>query len=84
MIVFGRSVIEKVGNQTMLCFPHLTYLLLQHYLAKEETQKTEHWCNTLQLLQRFRLFLLNHAPNSPELNALIARFRVIQQREYES
>jgi len=25
-------------------FSHLTYLVLQHYLAKEETQKTAHWC----------------------------------------
>jgi len=34
-------------------------------------------CNTVQLLRRFRLtyFLLNHAPNSPELNASITRFR---------
>jgi len=25
-------------------FSHLTYLVLQHYLAKQETQKTAHWC----------------------------------------
>ena len=25
-------------------FSHLTYLVLQHYLAKEETQKMAHWC----------------------------------------
>jgi len=25
-------------------FSHLSYLVLQHYLAKEETQKTAHWC----------------------------------------
>jgi len=41
---------------------HLTYLVLQHYLAKEETQKTAHWytvratqsncCNVLNFLSR--------------------------------
>jgi len=25
-------------------FSHLTYIVLQHYLAKEETQNTVHWC----------------------------------------
>jgi len=25
-------------------FAHLTYLVLQHYLTKEETQKTAYWC----------------------------------------
>ena len=25
-------------------FSHLTYLVIQHYFAKEETQKTAHWC----------------------------------------
>jgi len=28
----------------MTLFSHLTYLVLHHYLAKEETQKTAHWC----------------------------------------
>jgi len=46
-------------------FSHLTYLLLQHYLAKEETQKTALSTS----------FLLNRAPKSPKLNALITRFR---------
>jgi len=41
-IIFGRSVTEKVSDDAL--FSHLTYLVLQHYLAKEETQKTAHWC----------------------------------------
>jgi len=40
-MIFGRYVTEKVRNQTMLSlFSHLTYLVLQHYFVKEETQKT--------------------------------------------
>jgi len=27
-----------------MLFSHLTYLVLQHYLVKEETQKTADWC----------------------------------------
>jgi len=47
-------------------FFHLTYLVLQHYLVKEETQKTAHWCivrehsSTAAALSTS--FLLNHAP----------------------
>jgi len=58
----------------------LTYLVLQHYLAKEETQKTAHWCivcatqsNCCSTLD----FLPEPCPsrlNSPKLNALITRF----------
>jgi len=33
MIIFGRSVTEKVRNQMLL-------FVLRYYLAKEETQKT--------------------------------------------
>jgi len=32
---------EKSGDAL---FSHLTCLVLQHYLTKEETQKTVHWC----------------------------------------
>jgi len=42
-INFGRYVTEKVRNQ-MVLFSHFTYLVLLHYLAKQETQKTVHWC----------------------------------------
>ena len=89
-IIFGRGVTEKVRNETMLCFFHLTCLLLQHYLGKEETHKTAHWCfvratksdycNALDFLSP------EPCPNSPKLNALITRFRksyssVIMSRE---
>jgi len=64
-------------------FSHLTYLVLQHYLAKEETQdRTLMHCACITLATAAVLltsFLLNHAP---KLNALITR-GVIQQREYE-
>jgi len=43
-IIFGRSVTEKVKKSDDALFSHLTYLVLWHYLAKEETQKTAHWC----------------------------------------
>jgi len=43
----------------MLCFPTSPILVLQHYLANEETQKTAHWCfvraTHVQLLQRSQL-----------------------------
>ena len=60
-------------------FFHLTYLVLQHYLAKEETQKTAHWCIVRATQSNFCSALdfvyPEPAPNSPEQNALIARFR---------
>jgi len=43
-IRLAKVLTEKVRNQTMFLFYHLTYLILQQYLAKEETQKTAHWC----------------------------------------
>jgi len=71
-IIFGTSVTAKVRN-------YLTYLVLQHYLAREETQKTAQWCfvrATVQLLQRSRLsFSCTMRPKSSKLNALITRFR---------
>jgi len=36
--MFGTNVAEKVGNQKTL-FSHLTYLMLLHYLGKQETRK---------------------------------------------
>jgi len=88
-IIFGRSVIEKVRNQMTSCFPNLTYLVLQHYIVKEETQKTARWsivratqsncCSTLNFLSP------EPCPDSHKLNALITRFREsLQQQEYES
>jgi len=37
-IIFGRSVTKKVRNQIVLCFA-TTYLVVLHYLVKQETQK---------------------------------------------
>ena len=76
-IIFGKNVTDNARNQTT--FSHLTYLVLQHYLAKGETQKTAHWCfvgatyPTAAALSTS--FLLNHDPESPKLNALITRVR---------
>jgi len=63
-ISFGTCVTEKVKNQTVLCFPTSPIYCLQHQLAKKETQSN---------FSTF--FLLNYAPNSPELSALITRRR---------
>jgi len=43
-IIFGRIVTEKVRNQMMFCFPTSPILVLLHYLTKQKTQKTAHWC----------------------------------------
>jgi len=71
-LVFGQSVTEKVRSRTMLCFPpQLTYLVLQHCLAKEETQKTAH-CHGVLCVQHSPTavllstsFPLNHSPERP-------------------
>jgi len=77
-IIFGRNVTEKVRTQMML-FSHLTYLVLQHYFAKEETQKTAYWCfvHATQSNCCSALGFLSPVPcpQSPKLNALITRFR---------
>ena len=58
---------------------HLTYLVLQHYLAKGETQKTVHWCflHATQSTCCSAVDLLSLEPclQSPKLNALITIFR---------
>jgi len=41
-IIFGECHWESKESDDAL-FSHLTYLVLLHYLAKEGTQKTEHW-----------------------------------------
>ena len=60
-------------------FSHFTYLVLQHYLAKEETQKTMHWClmHATQSNCCSALDFLSPEPSTkrPKLNALITRFR---------
>ena len=80
-IIFGRCDTEKVSlrNQKMLPFSHLTYLVLQHYLAKEETQKTVHWCivraTQSNCCSALDFLSPEPCPNSPVLNALTTRFR---------
>jgi len=53
--------------------------LLQHYLAKEETQKTAQWCfvraTQSNCYNALDFLFPEPCPNSPELNALITRFR---------
>jgi len=88
-IIFSRSIAEKARNHTMLCFPTSPRLVLQHYLAKEETQKRAHYALCVQNSQPAAAlstsFVLNHGPNSPDMSALITRlWGVIHQREYES
>jgi len=79
--IFGRSDTEKVRNQKSddALSSHLTYLVLQHYLAKEETQMTAHWCfvRTTQSNCRCALdkFSPEPCPRSLNLNAVITRFR---------
>jgi len=61
--MFGRSVTEKTENQTMLSF------FRRHHTGALCTQ---HSPTAVALSTSF---LPNHAPNSPEMNALITRFR---------
>ena len=77
--IFGRSVTEKVRNQTTLCFLRSHIYCFSIYIAKEETQKTAHWCivRATQSKCWSALDFLSSEPcphNSPELNALITRF----------
>jgi len=37
-------VLQKSKKSDDVLFFHLIYLVLQHYLVKEKTQKTAHWC----------------------------------------
>ena len=41
--IFGNCHRESKRSDDAL-FSHLTYLVLLHYLAKEETNDTAHWC----------------------------------------
>ena len=67
---------SKKSDDALFSYP--TYLVLQHYLAKEETQKTAHWCivRAAQSNCRSALDFLSPepCPQQPELNALITRF----------
>jgi len=77
-IIFGRS--EKQEIRRCSVFPHLqSYLVLQHYLAKGETQRQRTgalWLQNSPIAAAFSTsFLLNHIPDSPKLNALVTWFR---------
>jgi len=69
-IIFGRSVTEKVGNQTMLCFPTSPIYSSASALPCEiRNQKTVHWCSGALCVQHSPTavalstsFLLNHTP----------------------
>jgi len=78
-IIFGRSVTEKVRNQTMLCFPTSPILC---FCITLQNRKPRRLCTVVLYVQHsptaaalLTSFLLSHAPNSPEMNALFTRFR---------
>jgi len=77
--MFCRSVVEKVRNQMMFCFPTSPIQCFCITLQKRKPRRQRTGALFMQLsptaaaLSTFGL--LNHVPNSPELNALITRFR---------
>ena len=94
-IIFGRSVTEKIRNQTMLCFPTLPIYCFSITLRKRKPrrQRTGALCvqHSPTAAALSTCFLLNHAANSPELNALITRFResyssvwVVSQKDWRN
>ena len=80
-IIFSRSVTEIIR-----CFafpPHLCNAsALPCKIGNPEDSALVHCaCNTDQFLQRSRVstsFILNHAPNSPEMNALVTGARFME------
>jgi len=78
-IIFGTSVTEKVRNQTCFVFPpHLSSASALPCEVGNPKDSTLVHCagNTVSPTSAVHstLFILSHAPNSPELNALITRF----------
>jgi len=79
MIIFGRRVSEKVKNQMMLHFPTSPIKCFRITLQKREPRRQHAGALCVQhsptaaVLSTF--FLLNNAPNSPELSALMTRLR---------
>jgi len=67
---FWQKCLWESGKSDDALFSHLTYLVLLHYLAKQETQKTAH-CSALCMQHSptaaalSTSFLLNYAPNTP-------------------
>jgi len=79
MIRLWKNVTEKVRSQVMLCFPTSPVWCFSSTLRKRKRQKQ---CTCALCVQHSPTaaalstsFLLNHALNSTELNALITRFR---------
>ena len=89
MIIYGRSVTEKVKKQ-MMCVVFPPRLSSASVLpCKTGTQKTAHWCiivrTIVQLLQLSRLpFSWTMPSKSPKLHALITRFRDLYSSECQS
>ena len=70
-------------------FSHITYLVLLHYLATEETQKRAYWC-TVRATQSNCCSAIDFVypepcPQQPRAQCIDYKIqRVIQQHEYES
>ena len=43
-IIFWQKCYGESWKSDDALFSHLTCIVLRHYLAKEETQETAHWC----------------------------------------
>ena len=79
-IIFSRSVTEKIiRSQTMLCFPTSPIKCFCVTLRNRKSRRqrigalcAQHSPNSAVLSTSF---ILNHALDSPQLNALITRFR---------
>jgi len=77
-IIFGWSVTEKVRHQTMFCFPTSPIQCISVTLRKRKPrrQRSGHCVQHSPTAAALSTsFLPNHVSNSPELNALITRFR---------
>jgi len=77
---------KKVNHASL---SHLIYQVLQHYRAKEETQKTAHWCfvRATQSNCCSALVLLSHKPyhQKPQAERIDYKiYGVMQQRKHES
>ena len=93
-IIFGRSVTDKVGNQTMLVFPpHLcSASALPCEIGNPEDSALVHCvCNTVQFLQRSRLPFSWTMPPPQQpcgLNALITWFTesysIVSQKDWRN
>ena len=78
-IIFGRSVTEKVRNQTMPCFPTLPIWCFSITLQKRKPrrQRTGALCmqHSPTAAGLSTSFLLNHASQQPRAERIDTRFR---------